>query len=96
VYDVAVWNTMGAVTSVVAEVSIRGAYVPPPSFVLGNRALQLRFNAPAGAVYEVEASENLRRWLSVGVVTNLTGTVDFLDYGAGKRAFRFYRLRAMP
>jgi hypothetical protein len=45
----------------------------------------------AGEVYAIEASTNLLDWQPLGALTNLTGSVDFLDSAATNLPLRFYR-----
>ena len=49
----------------------------------------------SGDVYRVLASTNLLNWQTIASVTNLTGSVFFVDPGATNYNHRFYRL-VMP
>ena len=44
-----------------------------------------------GAVYEIQSSVDLQRWDSLGVITNLTGSVTFVDVSEIAWPRRFYR-----
>jgi hypothetical protein len=50
------------------------------------------FQGPAGSIVTVEASPDLGAWITIGTLTNLTGTATFTDTAPGLQR-RFYRLR---
>jgi hypothetical protein len=56
--------------------------------------IQLSASGNPGSIYLFEASTNLVDWTKVGVRTNGTGTVEFLDSNAAKFNRRFYRVSA--
>lgn len=58
-----------------------------------NGRFQMRFHAPPGFVYIVEASTNLLDWEKIGVATDAgAGDFDFEDGNASQTPGRFYRL----
>jgi Chitobiase/beta-hexosaminidase C-terminal domain/Immunoglobulin domain/Divergent InlB B-repeat domain len=46
--------------------------------------------------YQIFASSNLLNWQGLGVITNETGEVQFLDTGVTNRPIRFYRAAPAP
>jgi hypothetical protein len=64
---------------------------PPQLVPLGPREFQIR--CWEGMKFEVEKSLNLRTWDSLGVVTNVTGTLTFQDTQSDpETACCFYRV----
>jgi hypothetical protein len=62
---------------------------------LTNRSTHIRFVAPAGRIYVVEASSDMATWQSIGVPSdNGDGTFDFNDASNADAAVRFYRIVA--
>ena len=59
-----------------------------------NGAIRLSVTCNAGLRYRFEASTNLVNWSWLGVRTNLTGTVEFLDTKGTNFVRRFYRVLA--
>ena len=62
-------------------------------------AARLRVSGPGafrvqswkGMAFEMQASIDLKQWLPVTTVTNLTGTLEFTDPDAANYLRRFYR-----
>jgi hypothetical protein len=54
---------------------------------------QFKFRAPKGFYYEIEATTNLRSWLSISQGTAKEDN-EFLDSEASKFSYRFYRVTA--
>lgn len=44
-----------------------------------------------GMKYEVEVSNDLAAWMSLGVFTNETGRLEVIDADAAQHPYRFYR-----
>jgi hypothetical protein len=65
----------------------------PPLLQAGltSGSLQLLLTGGLGMVYEIQASENLTAWTSLGTITNTTRTMQFLDPAAANQPQRFYR-----
>ena len=53
---------------------------------------QLQFKSWKGQAFTIEASADLTAWKPIAAVTNLTGTVEFVDPDAALSARRFYRV----
>jgi enediyne biosynthesis protein E4 len=70
--------------------------VTAPSFTSVSRAtngaVNLSVAGDAGLLYLLEASTNLVNWSRLGVRTNATGAIQFLDFRATNNAKRFYRV----
>jgi uncharacterized repeat protein (TIGR01451 family) len=65
-----------------------------PASLMGaftNGYFELTAIAPAGFVYEVQASTNLTSWMSIGTCTNTTGAFSFTDTTAPPLQLRYYR-----
>src|SRR5262249_24366364 len=69
----------------VAAFSLKPALLP-------NGAVQLTTTNWPGAVFRVLGSTNLVNWQTISTVTNVTGTVQFMDTGATNYRVRFYRM----
>lgn len=96
VYSVVVSNSLGSVTSAPAVVTIVGPRFLAPVLTPADGAFHLRFSGALGTVYELQVSEDLGAWTALGSLTNLTGEIEFLDYGATNFVRRYYRLRLLP
>jgi hypothetical protein len=59
-----------------------------------NQTVALTVTGNPGALYVFEASTNLINWTKIGVRSNATGTVQFVDAKATALARRFYRVTA--
>jgi len=62
--------------------------VPQP---LKSGEYRLLLSGPVGKVYRLDGSTNLTSWEALGTLTNLTGTVEFIDPPRTNSAHRFYR-----
>ena len=68
---------------------------PAPLAPLGPREFQIR--CWKGMRFEVEKSNNLRTWDSLGLVTNVIGTLTFKDtQGDSGTTCCFYRVVSVP
>lgn len=56
--------------------------------------LRIRMTGAAGTVCVVEASSDMAHWMTIGTVTNVTGTAEFLDRESPQPPHRFYRVRS--
>jgi hypothetical protein len=74
-------NAVGPIRFTAAEQSTAGA-------------IQLLTSGAPGPRYLFETSTNLLNWTKIGVRTNVTGTVEFLDSKATNYSRRFYRSSA--
>ncbi|HXU75065.1 MAG TPA: S8 family serine peptidase, partial [Methylomirabilota bacterium] len=76
-YDVLVYNSMGYVTSAVANLNI----VSPPILLSPrmqtNGSFSFTLSGSAGFNYLIEATTNLSNWAAVGTISNVTGQVPF-------------------
>jgi hypothetical protein len=59
-----------------------------------NGVVSFRASGNPGVLYRFEASTNLVSWTKLGIATNVTGVVEFLDPTASKFNRRFYRVSA--
>jgi hypothetical protein len=53
----------------------------------------LMLTGEVGARYEIQASEDLKTWIPLVTLTNLIGTIEFVDTAATNFNQRFYRAR---
>jgi hypothetical protein len=51
----------------------------------------LRIQSWKGMAFETQVSTDLKQWSSLTTVTNLTGTLEFMDPNAANQVWRFYR-----
>lgn len=91
-YVVTITNDWGAVTSAPpANLSI-----VPVSFLSeamgSNHLFQLNLQGEAGLLFDVMASDNLRNWTSIAVLSNLNLGVQIFDPSTTNGTRRFYRL----
>ena len=61
-----------------------------------NGRVTLRIEGPPGAIYAIEASDNLKSWAPIGFVQDPTGTNVFTDIPAAIHNQWFYRITAQP
>jgi hypothetical protein len=54
--------------------------------------IQLKMGGRTGAIFEVDSSQDFVNWFSLGTVTNVNGTVQFIDTGGANFDFNFYRV----
>ena len=72
---------------------------PPKQFLTVTEPARLQVSGPGafrvqswkGMAFEVQASIDLKQWLPVIIVTNLTGTLEFTDLAATNLMGCFYR-----
>jgi len=78
-----------------ATLSVRGPVAatlsPSASFVNGQFTLTV--NGDSGASYIVEASDDLKSWVTVGTVIPTNGSAVLTDAGSGTHTKRFYRVK---
>jgi hypothetical protein len=96
-YRVIVSNPGGSVSSQVATLTLLS---PPVRFLPGslertNGHFRFTLQGQLGSRYEIQATTNLVDWTSLVTLTNLTGTVSFLD-PATNFSHRFYRALQLP
>ncbi len=95
-YTVVVTNDVGAVTSVVAVLTV----VEPPSFALPTRlpdgSVGFSFSATPGLDYRLDASTNLVDWAALTNLASPSGTIQFIDLEAVNFSRRFYRAVWVP
>jgi len=91
VYTVIITNSVGAVTSAPAWVTIIGPQLNLAGVQPGNGAFHLRFGGQPGVVYLIEASTDFKNWNVIGFATNINGEAEFYDYSATNASRRFYR-----
>lgn len=81
-YTVVVSNAHGSATSQPAVLTINTA-TDRPRFTefrfVPREGFRVRWTAPAGQRYVLEASLDLRTWVEVTTLNNPTGTVEFTD-----------------
>ena len=95
VYRIAVDGYGGA--SGIVKLSWR--YLTPPHFTTFNFApgqTQMALAGQAGDLYEVQQTTNYVDWDLLAVVTNINGTVQYVDPSVGNGIVRFYRARIVP
>ncbi|MHB8522126.1 MAG: Ig-like domain-containing protein [Limisphaerales bacterium] len=56
--------------------------------------VQLTITGPVGGRLAIEASPNFTDWTQLAVVTNTTGTVEYVDANASGSTRRFYRVKS--
>ena len=93
-YTLAVWNSVGAVTSSPSAVlTVATVWIDLVS-LSANRLARLRLYGEAGTAYEIQVSTNLATWTAVGAATLLPGTNWFTNAApVGKTVF--YRMRLL-
>jgi len=60
---------------------------------LTSKGFTFQVGGQAGKVYEIEATTDLVHWETLAAVTNLNGTVEYLDASAATLTNRFYRVK---
>lgn len=92
-YQIAVDGFSGASGSVVLNLSMPSGNITLSQPVrAGDGFFQFTINSAAGLVLTISASTNLVDWIPVAVVTNTTGTLQFVDPNSPSFVRRFYRV----
>jgi hypothetical protein len=96
-YSVVVTNTLGAVTSPGALLTVlpEESVILPQSLTWTNGHFGFLAAGPAGLKWSLQASSNLADWVDIAVLTNGTGTMTF-NAPATNSAQGFYRLLLAP
>jgi hypothetical protein len=63
---------------------------------MNGRQIQLKLGGRTGSNFRIEASTNLSDWVSLVVLTNQLGTVQFIDSSTTNLPKRFYRAIPLP
>jgi len=63
---------------------------------MNGRQIQLKLAGRTGSRFRIDASTNLSDWSPLVVLTNLLGTVQFVDAAATNFSTRFYRATPLP
>jgi len=97
-YSVLVTNTIGAVTSSNALLTVSPPQ--PPQFlsvsVLANGLVQMVLGGQPGASYAIDGSSNLVNWIPLTNFVNTNGTCLFTDTASTNHPVGFYRARSLP
>jgi hypothetical protein len=72
--------TIGVASPIITQLALRSGGV------------QITFSGSTGDIYSVLGSTNLLNWQTLASVTNLTGTMQFIDPDTANYHQRFYRL----
>jgi hypothetical protein len=96
-YHVVASNSQGSATSQVATLTL--VPVParflPGSLTRTNGQFRFTLQGQVGSRLEIQATTNLVNWTSLVTLTNVTGTISFLD-PATNFSRRFYRALQLP
>ncbi len=90
-YDVTISNPAGSATSLPATLVVSVRPILAPSF--SNGIPQLTLTGTPGDSYALEISTNMMDWSEAATLTNLNGSVQFMDGAASTRSQQFYRAR---
>jgi hypothetical protein len=94
-YDVIVTNLAGMTASAIAVLSVRRPDVQLLAPALQpNGQARMVVSAPQGEIFTIDASTNLKNWVSLASITITNGPVPFVDAAATNFVRRFYRARA--
>ncbi len=97
-YAVTVLNSASVTNSVQAMLTV----VPETPLEIhsigriANGQIQLNFTGNPGDIIQIESSTNLPDWLPLTTVTNVNGSVDFIDLLSTNVPLRLYRGRIIP
>ena len=96
IYSVVVTNAAGMVASGPAELRISTA--PVILSILAPQAgpVRLMLGGTVGDAYSVESSSDMIQWARLTTVTNIYGTVEWVDSKGTNLAERLYRARLLP
>jgi hypothetical protein len=93
-YDVVISNSLGAITSTLASLTVAGR--PLLLYPLaGTNAFSFTLSGDPGFNYAIEATTNFLSWTNLAILTNATGQVPFTDTNVPYRS-RAYRARLIP
>jgi hypothetical protein len=91
-----VTSSFGSVTSQVATLTVVvPTIIPPGSLAFTNGQFEFTLLSTQALKFELQASTNLVNWSNLATLTNVTGTIRFIDPSKNlKRCF--YRARQLP
>ena len=92
-YLVVVTNLAGSAISSNAELNVLPLQLGD-TFDPGVRSIRLNVNGAPGTDYSIQASTDLTNWITLAVLTNATGTFQFVDPDSTNLPRRFYRVTA--
>lgn len=95
-YSVIITNYGGAVTSSIVSLAVMLPLEIRSIEKTTNGQIQLNFTSNPGDVIQIESSTNLLEWLPLTTLTNVSGSVDFLDLLSTDVPLRLYRGRIVP
>jgi bacillolysin len=86
-------DNLGAATDSTQVPIVVGAPAQLSGGQVVNGRFQFTIRADAGSVFQVQRSSDLATWISLGSITNVTGSVLFPDPGSPSLLRSFYRVR---
>ena len=89
-YSVVIANGFGSITSSIATLVVSVRPQLSPLQLVGGLA-QFSLSGTPGDHYSVESSTNLLNWNTTATVTNISGSVLYIDSGSTVRPSMFYR-----
>lgn len=95
-YQVVITNSLGSVTSKVAQVSVALPMLSLNAWRASTGGLGITLTGPSPARYQIEGSTNLDAWTPISDITNLTGTVEWFDTNSFNASQYFIRAVILP
>lgn len=96
VYSLRITNGVGSAVSSSATLTVLSLTITNATFVtsgigLSASGFQIQLSGPAGSNFVIQASSDLKNWVSISTNPAPSGSVSYLDVSAETNAVRFYR-----
>jgi len=96
VYSLRITNGVGFAVSSDATLTVRSLTITNVSFVtsgigLNAMGFQIQLSAPIGSTVVIQASSDLKNWVSISTNPVPAGSISYLDVSAKTNTARFYR-----
>lgn len=96
IYSLRITNGVGSAVSSNATLTVLSLVITNVNFaasglILSVNGFQMQLSGPAGSTLVIQASSDLKNWVSISTNPAPTGSVSYTDTAAKTNAVRFYR-----
>lgn len=97
IYSLRITNGVGSAVSSNATLTVQSLTITNPIYFvtsgigLSANGFQIQLSGPIGSNFVIQASSDLKNWVSISTNPAPTGSISYLDTSAKTNAVRFYR-----